>query len=649
MPQEAGTGGRGSATAGWIKDYLAKRAINQGMQQQQKLSAQAQREELKALHEQHRQRMRDKSLSTVERAQAMDGMHRAKEKLDEASPTRNLAKKVGSGALNSGRKVIKLGISGASAGRRVIGEAQKNNINIYFIIAVLFHLYDGFTNFSQDYVRITFFFFMGILGWLWIFKESAPVISQQSLQGLGKSMGIALAAYLLPMIIMKYLGDGILDRNLFSIILAAFPVYVVWFCFIEPVTPMLIKWQKALIFLWLTIAIFWVFTAAKAGSIQIVPFLQNNTEIDFLGAWANILKMFWEAVKGIWEALKKMFEQMVTGIRSGVSTFKNQTMGQLDVYTGKVDSNAEEKLGVYLEQLKSSSTQYYNGDHADPINVWATLVARTLEREIKINVGCWMAVTKKGLDGKASDYTIPADIIYPYNQFAVYEEGETQEDIDCLFTKETVKQQITDAGTFRAYMSATFNFETRAYIKSYFIDREKSLAMKRENIDPLKQFGINDKNPMAIYTNGPIMIGMDQKKVPFELNQENMDQNTFTLGITLKNKWDGEIIKINRVRVIMPKEITIVDNMCSGIMFKEGSCTGMDLDCDDIFHNFYEMDEAVAGSISKEKTFRCPLRVEDPTSLLGDMPIATKYFKVAADYEYRFNKSTSIRVKKGIA
>jgi len=70
--------------------------------------------------------------------------------------------------------------------------------------------------------------------------------------------------------------------------------------------------------------------------------------------------------------------------------------------------------------------------------------------------------------------------------------------LKCRFTGGALKK-----GTNSIKMKVEFNFETLGYLKTYFMDIERIRALRKENIDPLMEYGIEEKTE-AIQTNGPV-------------------------------------------------------------------------------------------------------------------------------------------------
>ena len=151
--------------------------------------------------------------------------------------------------------------------------------------------------------------------------------------------------------------------------------------------------------------------------------------------------------------------------------------------------------------MQSTNARYYEDED---VIVWGTVKARTLDDSINIQIGCEVR--------KDKDNKIPADKIDPEREFQVFALEEL--DFACTFDRcklekdpecesATLKKGSNTITTF-----ADFNFETLAYLKMYFINNERKRAMIREELDIFKEFDIKDKNPVPVYTNGPVAIEM---------------------------------------------------------------------------------------------------------------------------------------------
>ncbi len=302
-----------------------------------------------------------------------------------------------------------------------------------------------------------------------------------------------------------------------------------------------------------------------------------------------------------------------------------------DFYTGKVDENAKAQLGVFLEDMKQADPIFYNDR---PVGIYAKLKVLTLDSPVNITIIC-----------KNSHASGVIPNIYPQSHFnvATYEE----KDIDCVFPVGTIKTATSPTSTVT--MGAEFNFKTMSYVKTYFMEIERLRSFRREELDPLDQYGITDKNPIAIYTNGPVGIGMGVGNPPVGIDT-SQDSTMMTLGITIENKWDGKILGMNRMVVILPKQFTLEE---IGVPFTQIDCDQLNPEekgelCSNDFNNVYLVkDPQLEIAKNNFKSYRAFLKInkDNYADVLGLTPISTKFFKVTMDYRYRLEKTKTIEIK----
>lgn len=265
-----------------------------------------------------------------------------------------------------------------------------------------------------------------------------------------------------------------------------------------------------------------------------------------------------------------------TGISNFIDKLKNVGVSQIDYATGgqykaTVEKNQFEPLGVYLERVRVAQPKFYTDE---PVTLWGTLKSRTLSDPVIASFTCY----RYGQDNKRIEIdkteTDPAkkDELIPEKPFAIYSFEE--KDVECTF-----RNKFQNQGSNTITLSAVYNFETSAYQKAYFMDRERYRAMIRENLDPLKEFGIKERKPDTIYTNGPveIIIGIqnpvtvsdekDDVKPPLSIELKNRNKITDKQGKAV-GQWEGNIKKLTELIVVLPKGITI-DNpdRCTPVKF----------------------------------------------------------------------------------
>ena len=185
----------------------------------------------------------------------------------------------------------------------------------------------------------------------------------------------------------------------------------------------------------------------------------------------------WREVPGrVVEVIKEPFKKFSEGSKAWLS-------GQIQyAITGKVEENKYEPLGVYLENIQSAESSYYEDEN---VIVWGTIKAKTLDKEegVKIKLGCYVKE-----EGKTREYK-NADNVDPLT-FQVYDYEE--QDFVCTFNKCCEPKDTPDEckkkrsncklkdGSNTITTFADFNFETLAYLKTYFINNERKRTMIRE-------------------------------------------------------------------------------------------------------------------------------------------------------------------------
>lgn len=498
----------------------------------------------------------------------------------------------------------------ASAGYSMIGRPHEGGmINLFVIIAFVFSYTFGKTGYST--ATLSFYFMLGVLGWLLVFRQQAPVLSRESLQGLGKSMAIAAAAYLWPVILGKM---SFLSPRVQLIIAGMFPVYVIWFVFVEPLTPFLQKLNKIYVISLVIILVAWGVVALSKGTLNIPGV--GGVQYDTKAAFMEFKDLVWESSKVIWEKVVE-FSRLTS--KAFWDRIDYATGGAL--YAGQTDPDAEARLGVYIEKTQLSQREFYDDE---PVGIWGVLRAETLDRDdhIDLNMRCF-ANYKNGSTPRNNN--VSADSVIPlYASIG----RKDRIDVDCLFNRRTLT-----AGSHTITLFVDFDFTTSAKQKVYFVDKERADALRRNDIDILEQYGITDKNPVAIYTNGPVMVGMDFREMPVRLSSE---PNPVTLGMSIQNRWEGKVKGIKSMAIRMPRSMGILGSECSGFTFTRS---------DSGEQAVYTMDEpSKVREFDPYRTFRCPVEFNDVSEILGSVPVSTRFFEVEVKYYYQLAEDIPLRL-----
>jgi energy-coupling factor transporter transmembrane protein EcfT len=345
---------------------------------------------------------------------------------------------------------------------------------------------------------------------------------------------------------------------------------------------------------------------------------------------------------GILTGFSKSFLRLGEGFSNfnPLANWKNFQDKQVDMATGgyfvgEVEESKEDtNLGLQIERIESFGMDIYEGQEAV---FWATLKGKTLGDKI-IN-GIVDCNASEGNDKKLSAPKPFSIYSYEMDQF------------ECKFSS------LPGGKSVRINFWAEYDFQTLGYTKAYFIDQERLRTLRSLNKDPLIEAGINDRNPSAIYTDGPVRIGIgtsDYQPIPVNENNERV----FILGVTLQTKttWRGKISRINNLEIQIHKSMIINPDECDHKFIESNSnsckqrCNGdesCETQCEE--YNFYVLTDEEKERIKDIKdyrSFKCPVNAYTKYDLIGDTPISTRFVRVIADYNFRSELERIIFIKK---
>jgi len=346
------------------------------------------------------------------------------------------------------------------------------------------------------------------------------------------------------------------------------------------------------------------------------------------------------------------WEDWWSDFSQGIGSVANAWTGVLNkqiqyAITGKVEENQYKPIGVYLEDARPAETIFYEDE---PIVVWGTIKAKTLDDPIKIQVGCYAGKEKKR-----------ADKVNPKEEFEVF--SLEDQNFDCAFNKcENIEapECPLKIGSNKITAFADFNFETLAYLKVYFMDNERKRAMTRDGLDIFEEFDIKDREPITVYTNGPVAIGMGTTTSLVGVSDSYSVYPTLT--VLLRNRddegWQGHITRLNGLFLFLPEGVELEsEDTCREIFNNAGEeeCKKelcgetAESDCSEVckYYNTYSLDTKKLREREDEvfESFRCKI---NPMSnkVLGNTPITTKYFRVKAKYDYILEKPVTVNIEE---
>jgi len=565
---------------------------------------------------------REDAAETAEKtAENAQNAEEKKEKTDEeiekikkstAEKAKDLAGKAKDKTINAAKRVAPVVAAGATvgafAGRGVasgVGAGWKHveeggMINAFFLLTLLFHIADSWISYSNNNLRILGYLVLSILGWAMVFRDpNQAVFSRDSQFAFVKSLILALIAYLIPLLLIKYFPATI-EKSVLNIILAVFPIYIIWFVLLEPTTPLLHSFQKIMFLIWFIIAFAGIPTMIVNNTWQQIPMLQNTENTEFLGALGNV----WQLLKNALLNIIDMILRIPDFIKAGFANQVKQATGEDYHYSGQEEQ--EEQLGIFIENIELSDPLITINES---VELWGILKVRTASKEpINIQLKC----NSSAGEGEMS-----------ISEFIII--GNDEQDIDCTF-----KDGFNKTGSEKITFFANYNFKTSAYLKSYFMDEERKKVMRRANIDPFIEYKITEKMPIPIYTNGPIKLGIDTTSQPIGVSDEMSPK----IGFTIENTWEGKIKEITDVKIRLP----------IGLYLNSENC---DYFFEDLGENTFKLKEIQQiGEVQEYRSFNCRTQLNDIHSLLGDVPLSTKYFRVSIDYLFESETSKVISIRK---
>ena len=316
-------------------------------------------------------------------------------------------------------------------------------------------------------------------------------------------------------------------------------------------------------------------------------------------------------------------------IKEGGTSAQQAIQRQILIAIGKYETGVEaansQPLGVFLEHVGVTSPRVPLGT---PIDMYAELTAQAFKADelLNVNLRCYAkTLVGKEIPGSAGE-------IQPQSTFELSELESYP--IDCILDSTKIEE-----GAAKVSIEATFDFATGAFLKGHFMPQEVIRDYARQGKQPLTEFGITGKDLTAVYTPGPLRVGMGLGKQPVPI----LPNTAFgpTLGVTFENNWpQGKFVAFKKMVITAPPGLEIksidgkpVPGNCKLTPLKEHSCIFQETQLTEFF---------------PDKIFTKTLRVQTQgrsvEELLGGAPLAIRSFKVDVTYTYRINKDVDITV-----
>lgn len=638
--------------------------------------------------EREENKLRKKELKEKEKEAALSEKER--EELEALSPYKSAAKK----AFNKTKEMAATStglLAGLFKGNRnkepssfhSTESSIKWRINLFILFSLLFHFLI-LVQITNLWTKLFINFVLAIIVYF-------AFIPDEERTDCIKELFVVIALYLTWDVFGSHFyqaGNGILYGYVFN------PFFTPWWFYYAVLVRSKARTRISILLI-LAIILFWL--GALFSSLYISQMSMNEKGLMLTQAHSDNLKLVVEKSTEFWKNIAATIAKSVFNIKLFWQQRIEMATGA-DYYAGRIEQSKGEPLGVTIENVKAAD---YEFEPDEQINVYGIIKARTLDDGIVIKPGCYL--------GYKTDYNqkfIEGDI-GPEKEYIIFDMGE--QDVDCTFPPAIEESEIIKQSN-QVTLTASFNFETMAYLKTYFMYQDRLRSLTRLGIDPLDEFGIKDKNPTAVFTNGPVMLGIGTKKPPLGVGIAGMGglgdisstaENLVRIGVTVDNNygWKGKIKKINQVIIEVPDSMEILFDTCSHpftvyadknnlnncvndyishnskpfIECAENLLSDFDRyepqsvevakkntevvscvteTCAKEFDGFvgYSLQTSAVGkgleNIKTYKTFSCKFSVSDPEKLLGTAPITPIYFRARTRYDYEIEKTSSVKVKK---
>jgi len=468
--------------------------------------------------------------------------------------------------------------------------------SIFFIALFGLHFYDFYAGFQrgggQVYIFVLAYLFLALLA-VFIFTKAKGVT--EILKNWGVFLIPSAIAVFIPLLRTFIEVPGV------DFVLVFFPAWFLFFIVRQDlIKSELIKQAMLIILLaWVIVAI--VFAISKLG-------LDNLDTGSYSVDASSVIGDTWKFVSGAFSDLgdKNVFPDL-----PDPGEFINRTLAELtaEKYKGKVEQGRYMALGVKISNIETLDSLIYENS---PLIVWADITASTLEDE-EINV-----VNECSLSKGTS--VLEVGIIRP-ESFSIIRED--FRNLECALSGR-------EKGQYKVNFKSTFDFNTLAYVPFHFISQELLNSYRREGVDVNRELDVPEE-PMAIYTPGPLKIGINSGSQPLGV-ENNIETRVF--GVTLDPDWhNGRLLKINELVFALPNELEI--DSCSGVAVS-------DMRVYDEGYTAYVFND-ISVVKNSFKTINCWFKVVDvPSLLIGSLN--TRTLLVDVDYTYEVSSYKVINV-----
>jgi hypothetical protein len=289
-------------------------------------------------------------------------------------------------------------------------------------------------------------------------------------------------------------------------------------------------------------------------------------------------------------------------------------------YTSQVEKNKKAPLGVTIATFRPQDRTV---DNESEVIVHGVVKAQSfIGSTVTIEPAC--IIDRKGAPSGSVDPVI-TEIVYGSSQsFA------------CTFPP-------LATGTYSVLGSVTFPFETWAYISYTFVDDERARNFAKQGLDVKQELGIAEE-PVAIFTSGPVKVGMGGSTMPILVKPEGPQllQSGTRIGITIDPAWEyGELQRVERIELKVPKPFLL--GKCDRNQTQEPQQDLLDPE-----YTTYVFQNPSHGPITTHTSLTCSLNITDAAAaaeLVKGQDKSIRSFVAVVKYRYAVEQKTTVQVR----
>jgi len=509
-------------------------------------------------------------------------------------------------------KTAAAGVGGFFAGGLAFGGKVGIGRILLWVFAIVVHLLDATTKFSTLGQTTRLILYLVLAMWAWfeyVGTRWDPKLFGTFLLLLTLSWGIPWINY----IIVKYLSSVPVIAETFSFLIVFTPAWPIFIGVTSRENKVVGTLTYIYIVFWFSLFIYWYFTSINNTLLENIP-LTSVDPYEPVRDLGKLLKDFWR--NGLLVAVEKLKE-----VPTLVQQTWNQSMNYATggYYQGQ-EENVQEPFGVFLRDTKPIQEKYYYGE---PVTVLADLEAKNIGKDpIDVEVKCYAQ------DMYQEGPSLNADQLYPQQSFKM--EGNEKEQIDCTFLNNNKDTAMIGGAEYDVILNVTFTFQTDARLKVYWMNYDRYKTLISQGEDSLSKLEIPEEEEFAIYTSGPVKVGIGVGQPPIKVDGPIKPR----LGITLESNWDrGKIVEIKSLNIYIPNQLTLDLKSCSAKIKEKGIESEF---------RVYELNEPIAVT-EDYRTITC--RFDSvPNTILDSTPVTIRYIKAKVEYTYLIDDTVTVEI-----